>query len=121
MLLINIQLNFDGFLDLVHILPRESAGAPKKPCLAHGRQLICHGFAFFAFKNHECLTGIEAICLAGERDNLNSIEKFVGGIIGFNSKCDKVEYSPGNRLIGSDEPLARFGRSLTLPAVFQLD
>jgi hypothetical protein len=54
----NIQLDLDGFLDLAHILLGKNAGSSEKPSLANGRQLICHGLAFFSFKEDYRLAGI---------------------------------------------------------------
>ena len=71
----NIQLYFYGFLNLEHIFLRKNANAAKEPCLTDSRQLVGHSLTFLACKNHCCLAGIEPIRLAGERDDLNSIEE----------------------------------------------
>lgn len=73
----NTQLYLDGLLNPAHIFWGENAGSSKKPYLADSRQLVRHGLALFTFKNHHRLTGIEAIRLAGQRDNLDSIEELV--------------------------------------------
>ena len=61
LLLTNIQLYLDGLLNLAHIFLIENSCALKKPCFADGRQLIRHGLALFTFKEHQRLTGIEAV------------------------------------------------------------
>jgi hypothetical protein len=80
----NIQLDFDGFLDLAHILLRKNAGSSKKPFLADCRQLICHGLAFFSFKDDCSFAGIEAIYVTGERDDLNSVKESIRRVITYN-------------------------------------
>jgi hypothetical protein len=73
----NIELYLDGLLNLAHIFLRKDASAFKEPQLANGRQLVRHGFTVFAFKDHQCFTGMEAIYLVGQRDDLNSIEELI--------------------------------------------
>jgi len=64
-LLMDIQLHLYGFIDFAHIVMGENAGSSEKPLLAHGCQLICHGLAFFSFKDNYCLAGVEAIHVTG--------------------------------------------------------
>lgn len=82
--LMNIQLDLYGFLDFVHILLGKNAGSLKKPFLADGRQLICHGFAFFSFKDDRSFAGIEAIYVTGQRHNLNSVKEPIRSVITYN-------------------------------------
>ena len=72
-LLMDVQLDLDGFLYLVHILLRQDACAFKEPLFADSRQLVCQGFAFFALRNDCRLTRVELIDVASERDNLDKV------------------------------------------------
>jgi hypothetical protein len=46
--------------------------------------LIGHGFALLPIEGDVGLTGIEAIDIAGERNDLDSVQEFIGGIIADN-------------------------------------
>jgi hypothetical protein len=79
--LMDIQLYFDGFLDLAHVFIGKNAGSSEKPLLAHRRYLIRHGLAFFSFKHDRRLAGIDAIYVACKGNDLNPVEEFVRRVI----------------------------------------
>lgn len=80
-LLVNIQLYFDGFLNLAHIFLRKDVSAAKKPCLADSSQLVRHSLGLLPSKDHYCLAGIKPVRLAGERDHLNSIKEPIRRVV----------------------------------------
>jgi len=79
--LMNIQLYSYSFFNLVHVFLRNDTSAAKEPFLANSRQLVSHSLTFLTFKNHFCLAGIKWLRLTGERDNLNSIQEPIRGIV----------------------------------------
>jgi hypothetical protein len=74
-------MSFYGFFHLPQILIGNNTNSFEQALLAHRGQLVSHRFTHLPAYTHVRLARIEVVCLAGEWNNLNAIEEFIGGIV----------------------------------------
>src|SRR3990172_8796634 len=90
-------MSFYGFFHLPHILIGNNTNSFEQSLLAHRGQLVGHRFTDLPAYMHVRLARIEAVRLAGERNNLNAIEEFIGGIVADDDGGTFLANFPSNR------------------------
>src|SRR3990172_8684334 len=76
-----IELSLNHLSYFPHVLYRKDTNSFEQTLFAHRGQLIRHRLALFPPHPHIHLPPIKTIRFAGERDTLNAIEEFIGGVV----------------------------------------
>src|SRR4030066_1620120 len=90
-------MSFYGFFHLPQILIGNNTNSFEQALLAHRGQLVSHRFTHLPAYTYVRLARIETVRLAGEWNNLNAIEEFIGGVVADDDGRALLANFPSNR------------------------